>query len=456
MSTTQPSGKPFARLEDAQRFLEQRVYDHFRQASEWPRARDFDLDYHALLDPLGGLEVVCRQIGTDRILCGSPMSESDRVALRLPALAACEGSETDVANFLAAVRLAADRYHATRGKEADLKVADLVEALTIDEPAARRALELMLSGDGVSGGGGGGRVQLAHLASRMRGVASLEDYLARVAADVERRQAVAQAAAGRSVRRAPRPARRIFLSHAADDAALAHYLADVIRQGSQATVFVASKAGDIPTGSDWLGAIEEELKKADTYLLLLTPFSVKRFWLWYESGAAWMSDRPFVPVTAAGLPKADVPYPLGARQALSLEDPADAAQLARDLGATIPDVDRFCETVTGLCESLPWRPAPAVAPSPIRVTLERHPDRLVLTNVGPVPVGSVNLTLDEPKNPILEADRAEKLPVPVLEPGQGWPLLIALTMGHAPPYHGAVEWVDPEGRRQTREVYVGG
>jgi len=68
-----------------------------------------------------------------------------------------------------------------------------------------------------------------------------------------------------------------------------------------------------------------------------------------------MSDRPFVPVTAAGLAKAEVPYPLGARQALALEDPADAAQLAQDLGATIADVDRFCETVMGLCESLPWR-----------------------------------------------------------------------------------------------------
>jgi len=448
--------EPFARVEDAQQFLEQRVYDHFRQTSDWPRARDFDLDYHELLDPLGGLEVVCRQIGTERISCGSPVSASDRVALRLPALATCEGAEPDVANFLAAVRLAADRYHAARGEDADLNVADLVETLKIDELAARRAIELILSGSGVSGGGGGGRVSIALLASRMRGVASLEDYHARVAADVERRQALAQAAAGRSVRRPPQPARRIFLSHAAHDATLAHYLADVIRQGSQAAVFVASKAGDIPTGSDWLGAIEEELKKADTYVLLLTPFSVKRFWLWYESGAAWMSERPFVPVTAAGLAKADVPYPLGALQALALEDRGDAAQLARDLGATIADVDRFCETVTGLCESLPWREAPALTRPAISVTLERHPDRLVLTNVSPAPVRAVNLTLDESKNPIIEAERTEKLPVPVLEPGQDWPLLIALTMGHAPPYHGAVEWVDPAGRRQSREVFVEG
>ncbi len=66
MHTDPPDpAKPLVRLEEAQRFIEQHVYDHFRQSSEWPRVRDFDLDYHELLDPLGGLEAVCRQIGSD-------------------------------------------------------------------------------------------------------------------------------------------------------------------------------------------------------------------------------------------------------------------------------------------------------------------------------------------------------------------------------------------------------
>src|SRR5258708_15030452 len=163
MNTPPPEATPFTRLEDAQRFLEQRAYDHFRQTSEWPRARDFDLDYHELIDPLGGLEVICRQIGTERISCGSPTSENDRIELRLPALATCEGSEADVANFLAAVRLAADRYYAARGTSADLKVADLVEALKIDEPASRRAIDLLLTISVITGGGGGARRSLDHL-----------------------------------------------------------------------------------------------------------------------------------------------------------------------------------------------------------------------------------------------------------------------------------------------------
>src|SRR2546429_6152363 len=115
----------FSRLDDARRLLEQRVYDHFRKTGEWPRARDFGLDYHDVLDQLGGLEVVCHQIGIERLSCGSPMSEHDRVALRLSALAECQGAEDDVTSFLAAVRLGADRYQASRGRDVQLSGAQL-------------------------------------------------------------------------------------------------------------------------------------------------------------------------------------------------------------------------------------------------------------------------------------------------------------------------------------------
>jgi hypothetical protein len=346
--------EPFKDLDAARGFLEQRIYDHFRAMAEWPRARDFDLEYYELLDPLGGLEVVCRQIGVERLSCGSPVGEHDRVALRLRALAECEGAEDDVAHFLAAVRFGADRYHASQGREVQLSIRQVVEHLGIDELAGRRVLELLLSGNGVVQGGSAAAVTFTHLVSRMRGVKALEDYLARVSAHDERLLAVAKQAAGRALRRTSRPAQRIFLSHAADDAALAHHLANVLRQGAdQLDVFVASKAGDIPTGADWLDTIEAELRRADTYVLLLTPRSVERFWLWYESGAAWMTERPFIPLTAAGLSKGQVPYPLGARQALSLEDPSDVEQMARDLGIAIADPEAFCATVLELSKALP-------------------------------------------------------------------------------------------------------
>src|SRR2546429_8958145 len=94
-------------------------------------------------------------------------------------------SDLDLENFLAAVRLGAERYHAARGGDVELQIADLVKELKIDEAAARRVIALMLEGNSITRGGGGGSVSLAHQISRMRGVPTLEEYLARVAADVE-------------------------------------------------------------------------------------------------------------------------------------------------------------------------------------------------------------------------------------------------------------------------------
>ena len=345
--------EPFKSLEDAQRFLEERAYEHFRAAGMWPRTRDFDLEYYELLDPLGGLQLVCRRVGHERITCGSTASEHDRIILRWRALMECSAARDDLENFLAAVRLGAERYHAARGGDVALQVSDLVKELKIDEAAAKRVIALMLEGNSITRGGGGGSVSLAHQISRMRGVPTLEEYLARVEADVERRQALARDERGED-RPVPKPPKRIFLSHAAADAALAHHLANVLRQGDDGLqVFVASKAGDIPTGADWLATIEAELDQADTYVLLLTPRSVERLWFWYESGAAWMSERPFIPLTAAGLAKGDVPYPLGAKQTLSLEEPSEVEQLARDLGIAIPDPASFCATVRELSKALP-------------------------------------------------------------------------------------------------------
>src|SRR5436309_71018 len=171
--------EPFKSLEDAQRFLEERAYEHFRAAGMWPSTRDFDVEYYELLDPLGGLQLVCRRVGHERITCGSTASEHDRIILRWRALMECSAARDDLENFLAAVRLGAERYHAARGGDVELQIADLVKELKIDEAAARRVIALMLEGNSITRGGGGGSVSLAHQISRMRGVPTLEEYLAR-------------------------------------------------------------------------------------------------------------------------------------------------------------------------------------------------------------------------------------------------------------------------------------
>lgn len=165
---TGPTGQqPFTSAEDAQRFIVQIVYDHFRQTGEWPRVRDLDLDYGEVLDPVGGLELLCRQVGHERISCGSPTSEHDRVILTIRSIAECKGSEDDVRNFLAAVRLAARRYREKRGQEVDLLTENLATELELDEAAAKRALELLGMAKSLTQGRSPGLVRLAHPVSRL-------------------------------------------------------------------------------------------------------------------------------------------------------------------------------------------------------------------------------------------------------------------------------------------------
>src|SRR6266550_2326507 len=75
--------------------------------------------------------------------------------------------------------------------------------------------------------------------------------------------------------------------------------------------------------------------------LLLTPRSIDRHWVWYEAGVAWSRGCRRLPVTAGGLDRATVHYPLKAAQILDLEQPDDAAQLFRDLGAELESPEAF-------------------------------------------------------------------------------------------------------------------
>ncbi len=352
--------EPFKNTEEAQRFLLKSVYEYFRQKGEWPRARDFDLEHGDLFDLVGGIELVSRQLGTQKITPATPANNSnDQVRVLLRGLAEIDEARDDIEKFLEAVRLAARKYRESRGSDSTLKVGDVAALPGVDVATAKRVVEIFGLAPVVSSGGSSDQWNVHHEIRRFANVQTLDDFFVKVKESDERGRALAEhAAAGlRSVGQRPQQShqpKRVFLSHASDDAVLALHLANVIRQDAgNIHVFVASRAGDIPPGAAWLEAIERELRTADTYVLLLTPGSVKRFWLAFESGAAWMSQRAFIPLTAAGLRKGDVPYPLGSRQALSLEEHADVEQLAKDLGITIPDVATFCATVQQLSKALP-------------------------------------------------------------------------------------------------------
>ena len=140
----------------------------------------------------------------------------------------------------------------------------------------------------------------------------------------------------------------LFLSHSGADSELAGFLDDQLRRlVPDCEVFRTSRTGQIIPGDEWFRVITDNLRQAASYLILVTPNSVARPWMWFEAGAGWMSARPVIPVTVA-IPKTDAPEPLRFFQIYSLESAAEAATVFTRLGGALPDPEMFAAAVARL------------------------------------------------------------------------------------------------------------
>lgn len=145
------------------------------------------------------------------------------------------------------------------------------------------------------------------------------------------------------------PARysRVFISHASADGVVARRIAEEIRSRlPDVETFVTSRAGDIKSGEDWFETVKAELKKADAYVVLLTPNSLERPWVIFETGAAWMAERGFLVVSAGGLQIHDIPEPLRFFQVWSLESVETTSLAFAELGDSGEGLSEFCEKIS--------------------------------------------------------------------------------------------------------------
>jgi hypothetical protein len=117
---------------------------------------------------------------------------------------------------------------------------------------------------------------------------------------------------------------RVFLSHSSQDREIAEEIKALfgdVFDGQVAVDFSSDQAsgGGIPPGEQWLPWITERIEHADLVLILLTPGSIDKPWILWESGAAAGialargRATPVVPVVF-GLPEASVPGPLRHQQ----------------------------------------------------------------------------------------------------------------------------------------------
>lgn len=118
----------------------------------------------------------------------------------------------------------------------------------------------------------------------------------------------------------------IFLSHDHRDDPLARTLSNVIRRVTLGQLEVwfssdASPSGGIRPGRVWLDEVRERLSKSRAVLTLLTPNSLERPWLLFESGfGAGQANCEVVPVCVGLGGSADVPFPLAMYQCFYLTD----------------------------------------------------------------------------------------------------------------------------------------
>jgi hypothetical protein len=65
--------------------------------------------------------------------------------------------------------------------------------------------------------------------------------------------------------------------------------------------------------------IFDELKTAKVLISMLSPLSVKRPWINFEAGAAWMGNTKVIPVCFGGLTIGQLPKPYSSLQSVEIE-----------------------------------------------------------------------------------------------------------------------------------------
>lgn len=159
---------------------------------------------------------------------------------------------------------------------------------------------------------------------------------------------------------------KIFISHARNDTKLALMIKKLLRKrfpkGSKPTldIFCSSDIRDIEGGKQWFAAIMKALRESRVCISLLTPHSIFRPWVLFETGGAHTRSiaKPnrlrMFPVCAYGITPSALPGPLKQIQVRLLADRDQIAQLCAEvskiLGRTPADPPKA--DVVQLCKEV--------------------------------------------------------------------------------------------------------
>jgi TIR domain len=129
----------------------------------------------------------------------------------------------------------------------------------------------------------------------------------------------------------------VFISHAATDEPIAEVLSGEIKRifADGVEVFASSVPGVIKPGAEWLKDIQRSLGVATAVIVIVSPTSINRPWVWFEVGASWSrmeeGEGRIIPVCVPEIEKGALPEPLGRLHAMSLGKAAETKEVFRAL-----------------------------------------------------------------------------------------------------------------------------
>lgn len=130
---------------------------------------------------------------------------------------------------------------------------------------------------------------------------------------------------------------KLFISHASHDGKLANALKKEIEKvfAKGIDVFCTSSPAGIQASEDWLQQVENNLSTTQAVIVIVTPLSIERPWLWFEIGATWLKGRngdcKIYPLCAPEIDLGKLPSPLDRLQALSMGNTVHLKQLFQAL-----------------------------------------------------------------------------------------------------------------------------
>lgn len=116
----------------------------------------------------------------------------------------------------------------------------------------------------------------------------------------------------------------IFISHIHENEPVAIKLKESLNAifSDEINVFISGDPENIPPGQDWYTTIIDGIRRCDCMVILCSPDSVERKWIYFEAGAAAVLDRKIIPICFAGLNAGGLPSPLNyiRSQAIDTDD----------------------------------------------------------------------------------------------------------------------------------------